>query len=66
MTNYDWPYTEAHVQSAEDDARWLAERLHDPQAYTDQFYLRDLKVLEALLYDAMVALRERMINGEGF
>lgn len=66
MSDYDWPYTQADVQSAEDDARWMAERLHNPHGYADQFYLRDVNVLEAMLYDAMVALRERMINGEGF
>ena len=66
MSGYEWPYTKEAVSSFKEDARWIAERLHDPYAYTDQFYLRDVKVLEAMLYDAMVALRERMINGEGF
>ena len=66
MSNYDWPYTQEAVFAFECDARWIAERLHEPQAYTDQFYLRDLNALEAMIYDAMVALRERMINGEGF
>jgi len=60
----DRPYTKEAVSSFEEDARWIAERLHDPYAYTDQFYLRDLKVLEALLYDAMVALQNEMLREE--
>ena len=66
MSDYEWPYTQEAVQSFQDDAAWLAEKLYKPNAYTDQFYLRDLKALEAMMYDAMVALRERMIAGEGF
>ena len=60
----DRPYTKEAVSSFEEDARWIAERLHDPYAYTDQFYLRDLKVLEALLYDAMVALQNEILREE--
>ena len=66
MSGYDWPYTQEAVAAFESDTLWIAELLHNPHAYTEQFYLRDVKVLESMLYDAMVALRERMINGEGF
>ena len=58
------PYTEQqvfHLQQASVD---IAAMLHDP--YGTQGWRRvDEDVLEAIIYDALLALREQLIDEEG-
>lgn len=62
---YDWPYTAEDVQELEDKAERIAALIHDPFS-PDKFRRIELPVLENLIYDAMVALHERLIANEGF
>lgn len=58
------PYTEQQVFELEQASVDIAARLHDP--YGTQGWRRwDEDVLEAIIYDALLALREQLIDEEG-
>ena len=65
MNDYDWPYNQEAVWAVEDAADAVARLLAGPGARYKVSAIGEL-TLANLIYDAMVALRERMINGEGF
>lgn len=60
------PYTEEQVFELEMASQDIARRLHDGFAPPYSYRQMDEDVLEAIIYDAMIALRERMLAGEGF
>ena len=65
MNDYDWPYKQEDVWEVEDAADAVARLLAGPGAPHKVRAIGEL-TLANLIYDAMVALRERMIAREGF
>ena len=58
----DRPYTAQQVDDFERDTALIARRLHDPLGGTRPWARMDPELLEAMLYDAMVALAESMLE----
>lgn len=59
------PYTAELVFALEMDAEVIARLLHDEWAPRGSWRRMDRELLEWLIYDAMIALREAMIDEEG-
>ena len=58
------PYTAEQVFALEMDAAVIARLLHDEWAPPGSWRRMDRELLEWLIYDAMIALREAMIDEE--
>ena len=58
------PYTEQQVFELEQASVDIAARLHDPYGLPG-WRRWDEDVLEAIIYDALLALREQLIDEEG-
>jgi len=58
----DRPYTAQQVDDFERDTAMIARRLHDPWGGIRPWARMDPEVLDAMLYDAMVALAETMLE----
>ena len=58
------PYNEAQVFELEMVSVDIAKRLHDPTSPLASYRRLDEDVLEAIVYDAMIALREAMLAEE--
>jgi len=60
----DRPYTEEQVFELELASVDIARRLHDPTSPLSTYRRLDEETLEAIVYDAMIALREAMLAEE--
>jgi len=58
------PYTEQQVFELEQASVDIAGRLHDPYG-TRAWQRFDEDTLEAIIYDALLALREQLLDEEG-
>lgn len=58
------PYSEAQVFELEMASVDIARRLHDGFAPLSSYRRMDEETLEAIIYDAMIALREAMLAEE--
>lgn len=59
------PYSAEQVFALEMDAEVIARQLHDAWAPPGSWRRIDRDLLEWIVYDAMIALREAMIAEEG-